>query len=88
MTFDKFYNEFINWMGATTEVWSKIRVGRGILPPFIKGRNMSNNVSMVANISFNKEDKEDGRYILNEEKLIKVTLNEHVQESEEMVPSS
>lgn len=87
MTFDKFYNEFINWMGPTTEVWSKIRVGRGILPPYIKGRNMSNNELMVANISFDQEAKEDGRYILNGEKLVKVQ-HEYIQESEEEVPSS
>jgi hypothetical protein len=89
MTFDKFYSEFISWMGPTTEVWSKIRVGRTLTLPFIKGRDMSNNQLMVANISFDKDAKEDGRYILNGQKLIKVYKDgENISKPEEDVPPS
>jgi len=49
---------------------------------------------MVANISFEKEVKEDGRYILNGEKLVKVHPNkesieyEHIQNNEETMSTS
>ena len=68
--FNHFYDKFISYLGATTEIYSKIRVGKAINPPYLKGRNPTNNHVMVANLSFDKEQKSNGLYIINNDKLI------------------
>ena len=69
--FGEFYDRFIEWMGPTTEFWSKQRVGRELPPLYPKGRYPKTGQFYIGNITFDPLDEPDGKYILSGDKLIK-----------------
>lgn len=53
--FSDFYNKFIEWLGPTTEFWSKQKVGRELPPSIPRGRIPNSGQFYVGNLTFEKD---------------------------------
>jgi hypothetical protein len=62
--FSDFYNKFIEWMGPTTEFWSKQKVGRELPPCYPRGRMPNTGQFYVGNLTFETDAKECSKIIL------------------------
>jgi len=66
-----FYNAFIEWLGPTTEYWTKQKVGKQLPPSFPKGRLPKTGQFYIGNISFDKDAVKGIKYILSDGMLIR-----------------
>ena len=67
--FSDFYSKFIEWMGPTTEYWSKQKVGKELPPQYPKGRLPASGQFYIGNISFNLDVQPSSKIILEGDKL-------------------
>ena len=74
--FSDFYSKFVEWMGPTTEYWSKQKVGKELPPQYPKGRLPATGQFFIGNITFDPELKEGIKIVLNGDKLIEEGSNE------------
>lgn len=70
--FSDFFNAFIDWLGPTTEFWSKQRVGKELPPKYPKGRLPQTGQFYIGNMTLDKEIKSTGRCIIAGDKILKV----------------
>ena len=68
--FSDFYNKFIEWMGPTTEFWSKQKVGKELPPQYPRGRLPATGQFYVGNISFDIEAEPKIKLITIGDKLV------------------
>jgi hypothetical protein len=53
--FSDMYQEFINWLGPTTDYWGKKRFSKELPPHILRGRSPQNNQLYVANLTMYAE---------------------------------
>lgn len=68
--FGEFYGKFIDWMGPTTEFWSKQRVGKELPPVFPKGRLPATGQFYIGNLTFDADAQPDKKLIIAGDKLV------------------
>ncbi|HPT70863.1 MAG TPA: DUF5906 domain-containing protein [Candidatus Cloacimonadota bacterium] len=69
--FSEFCDKFMEWLGPTTEFWSKQKIGKELPPMFPKGRLPQSGQFYVGNITFDAEIKSTGKCVVLGDKLIK-----------------
>lgn len=70
--FSDFYEAFIEWLGPTTEIWSKQRVGKELPPKFPKGRIPQTGQFYFGNMTFDKDVQSTGKCIFDKGFIVKV----------------
>ena len=76
LKFSDFYNRFIEWMGPTTEYWSKQRVGKELPPQYPKGRLPATGQFYIGNLTFEEKAEPGNKIILQGDKLFEEKSNE------------